>query len=275
MIKSYVRGSQFDSRFSTDHVSESRNADLYLITRVFLQRYDPPGGTEIFRDSVNTGVRLDCWTSGGEWLDFRMQFKRQTEGRFRDKLWLVPSCNWGAEVSAANALYRPNVKCMLRVDLAESEVNAHLRIICYHIPRGGFFRSSMDRRTRRGSLDNQDQFSHPTICEAEQETIPHEFGHYVGLSHVGRRAPGCVEGNEDICYCPSNYSGTDLMGGGDRIDPWHAGPWIKRIGRHLVDPPEPVKWSATIARPRPLRLEPPRQGPAMGTPFHGMNVPRR
>ena len=261
MLREFVPGWSFDSRLYTTRAWLHRNADLYLITRVYMKRVDPAGTTALLSDSYNTNATIDRWTDG-EWNSFRATFKRQIESRFNDHLWIVPSTDWGY-VSHANEPCRPNVKCMVQVELQNSQTNAHLVVNCYHIPPGTFLRSSMGPRT--GTLDNADILPPiaPNLCGLSQETLPHEFGHHLGLDHVGNAHPACVTGAELQCYCPTPRAGTDMLGGGNRLDRWHTWPWRRRIWSHLGSRIAGLRWDSTLQRPIPLRLSPSRSRTVM------------
>ena len=76
------------------------------------------------------------------------------------------------------------------------------------------------RRTRLGRVRHSVSFL--------QTTILHEFGHTLGLHHVGGR------GNADSNYGISLEQRNELMGMGDHTTPRLAQPWINQLRHHLV-----------------------------------------
>ena len=136
-------------------------------------------------DSWNTNVAIDRW-SDAEWNSFTPKFKPQIESRFYNRLWLVPSNEWGY-VSRGTELCRPNVRCMLNIDVQSSEENAHLVVNCYHVPPGVYLRSSMGPRD--GTLSSDAVNPSTNLCGNSQDTLPHEFGHHLGLDTSPTQMP--------------------------------------------------------------------------------------
>src|SRR5882724_9278091 len=95
-----------------------------------------------------------------------------------------------------------------------------------------------------------------------QTVTAHEIGHWLGLGHVA------CGGNEARCYGTTPGQQADLMGMGNRINGWHAGPWAAGLRDHLDEQCRGVRWRAVTVRPSPV----PRPAPSRPPNFpHGDN----
>jgi len=239
MIIRYIRDSYFDSLLDTSHVSSTTNANLYLIIRIHLNKINPrSGSTETINHGLERNLEIARWSSN-EWETFKRDFVNVCYEAWNNKVWLISNDYWGCDypLNAPSPTYRPHVRCMLRIDLVNSSEGAHLSCNCVKPAAPVVFsRSSMNRTTHRGSLDIYDVQMQNEIHSNWKAQVPaaHELGHYLGLSHVGGR------GNESTRYSSSftartssEYSYGDIMGGGMRVEEWHARPWLNRIARHI------------------------------------------
>ena len=257
-----IQANNFDSWLYTAQAGPARNADLYLIIRVFLERVDPTGRGEV-PDVDGRLVPIQAW--GPLWAPWRAGFKQSVESVWNNRLWLVPDGYWGP----ACRVVIPNVKCSLDVRLVDSGWNGHLTIRCYR-PVNNPFRSSMrsainvpvlrsiDGLVRRfravGEMVLRDGLAPQ---DGGQVVTAHEIGHWLGLSHV------VCDGNESRCYGQTPGQQEDVMGMGNRVNPWHAGPWAQRLRNHLDVEARGVRWRAVTERPvpRPRPPESPRFSP--------------
>lgn len=246
----------YDSLLSTSGVNATTNANLYVIIKVFMNRYDPPGGSGTVRDVGGTSRNVVSWSSDSEFSAFCQNFKRVVENAWNNKLWMIPSCDWGANYLS----YRPNVRCCMCIRLESSAGNAHLSIRCVKLAASeSMHRSSMSRRTHRGYLDDLDVQPRDITTNIlpgstfRQTAAAHEIGHYLGLSHVNN--PSCIQQNISTnlpqCYGGNHHQSDDIMGRGMRVEEWHARPWKNRINQHLRISNKLPRWEASRHRPAP------------------------
>lgn len=249
--------STYDSLLSTAGVNSTTNANLYIIIKVYMNRYDPPGGSGTVQDVGGTSRNVVSWSSDSEFRAYCQNFKRVVENAWNNKLWMIPSRDWGANYLS----YRPNVRCCMRISLESSAGNAHLNIRCVKLAASETsHRSSMSRRTHRGFLDNLDVQSSDNTTNLlpgitfSQIAAAHEIGHYLGLSHVNN--PSCIQQdistNQSQCYGGTHHQANDIMGRGMRVEAWHARPWRNRINQHLRLRNKLPNWRATRHRPVPV-----------------------
>jgi hypothetical protein len=94
------------------------------------------------------------------------------------------------------------------------------------------------RRTRMGRVRHSVSFL--------QTTILHEFGHTLGLQHVGGR------GNADSNYGLTLDQRNDLMGMGDHATARLAQPWVSQLRHHLVPTraEAPVRFTPRVVGPQ-------------------------
>lgn len=94
------------------------------------------------------------------------------------------------------------------------------------------------RRTRVGRARHSVSFL--------QTTILHEFGHTLGLDHVGG------SGNSDSNYGITLGQRNELMGMGDHATARLARPWISQLRHHLIPVrgEAPVRFTARVVSPQ-------------------------
>jgi hypothetical protein len=258
----------FDSELYLDKVAAARNADLILDVRVYFCRINPPAFV-----TDTTGTRQPVLSWGADWDGWVGRCQRAIENRLNNKLWLVPSDDWGVRLATPETDYRPNIKCGLRIHPVGAGDRYHLRLDCYRVTpnfcpltpaaaaTAAIYRSYM--QGNYGRIVNVDAWScatHGTETH-RQEVAAHEFGHFLGYDHVGVGGALCpTPGNGLACYGTTPYQRDDLMGWGDRVEEWHAFPWVGRLTRHLIFS---VPWSVTRVRPAPACVRAsPRPAPA-------------
>lgn len=251
---------------------DNEDPSLEIRIRTNLQPYEPDGGEETYEREDSGGntheTRIVSWSSD-DWEEWKEDLERIVEREWSYSLWIVPE-NGPIAFPGDNRRAFPNIRCRLNLHLVNSNENPHLAVTCRKIhPDDHFFRSSMggpgrsrlrpcwERFTRgirefvsgeyeanHGDLDNLD------IEPKSSGQIPavHEFGHYIGLSHVlcASNAPRCY-GEE------GTWAHGDLMGGGTRIEAWHGRPWMRRFPRHFVRWTRFFDFRVTAGRPAPQR----------------------
>lgn len=185
--------------------------------------------------------------SGGDLDDFKQAFIQAVHDGWNDKLQLV----------VLRGRTEPSIRCGIDIEFVDTEPpDAHLRIalLIRPTPPPGTppelreFRASAgpvrDTRTHQYfdmSVDwtNAAAWNITRLLDTDvasgvpitQNTVAHEFGHYLGIEHTCQR-PGA-----DIGWCdPSPYCVNrnqvlqdNLMALGNRIQRDHARPWRRRL----------------------------------------------
>lgn len=247
---------------------------LELRVRTYLHPYAPRGGheTHTYLDGEGEEHSIDVVNWDESWPQWRLDVERLTERGWSRSLWLVPH-HGPIQHPTDSARAFPNLRCRLNLHLVDRSQNPHLVVTCRKLD-GNFFRSSMggpttsrvrphwDRLARgiREQLSGSYEPNHGDLDDHDtqpkssgQIPLVHEFGHYLGLSHVA-----CMR-NDSECYGqPGTWAYDDIMGGGTRIEAWHGTPWLRRLGRHIPRLSRFASWDVVTSRPPPQR--PPRGG---------------
>ncbi len=205
---------------------------------------------EYHKDSNNN--RLQKWPDS-KWIQFRSILKLKVE-QIWNVLWARPSEgmeNVWMRYLAATKGYKSNVVPSLKLDLNLKLVNlpseADVRILCLNTTTR--FRSRMSLSWVQGGsfgiLDWYDIYTYEYEGNIINCDAAHEFGHYLGFSHVAANiegnpypAIGAKPGDTEE-YGITEHQRGNVMGMGTRVEPWNAAPWLNHIYRHFSGPEKP------------------------------------
>src|SRR5262245_1934618 len=254
---------------------DSRTFDLMLQYSIQLVRCEPtthinafhvsghrPGhasctyctGNGILHDGAEH-FHLDAW-SNTEWVAFRDNFvpiiMRYWDGKFE----LTPNRPWYPPRGASGPAEAARITCSLSIRLVDTPAGAQQRYFIIK-PRETTFRSFAEPERRLGLFTHRDlslqagTWSTPVGSAVHnvrflQSTILHEFGHTLGLHHVGGR------GNADANYGTTLGQRQDLMGLGHHATAAAGRPWIAQLRYHLIPArAEPaLRFAARVVQPQ-------------------------
>ncbi len=237
-------------------VSQRRHATLTLRVRMRLNLM--PAEALQYRDFQGNPVTVQTidWDDGRAEIWFKEALKRVVEGGWSGRYWLLPDSDWAASQTVQNGAERiaPAISLRLQLDLDFGARHPHCVVNAYRMQRNaqgeptGDFRSYMHSpNTLTGNAREcawrQNQSiglltTHDVYPRTNGFVVAiHEFGHYIGLSHVnaaGARAQG-ADPNGRMAYGVGAQR-NDVMGAGATYDFWHTYPWCQRLRRHLPQP---------------------------------------
>lgn len=269
----------YNSALSLDGASYTTNARLTIYLRVFMipnplqyaittkipDAADPskPKDTKfIFVPDPNSKttvrpVEVRDWSTG-EFEFFRVLVKATAE-QFWDntKLCLIPPPSYrGLYYPQVNPTHQLNVDCRFEIVWAKGPADAH--IVFYGTCLGSSF--PVNNLTIGsfagggiGSLDTGDFIPSVTMSNeigiagpnspvGHSNTIWHEFGHAIGLPHIGitsshkpclKGMANPFDGNFPACYLgPNPDESLNVMGAGDKVGVRNSLPWLLRAPFH-------------------------------------------
>lgn len=246
-MRTNISDDWMDSTLWIEEWTSERPALLAIKIKVYLQREPAQRLTWNSGNQVCSQQTID-WDASS-WLRWKTDLKRVVEQGWNDQLWLEPSAQWirtpdGRPIASPVA---PSIRLRLSIDCDVPRGAAHVVIRSYRLPDENpdqtqpFARSNMHSpyapAARRCSLRGNDVFGNMDSRDTRRKpsgqiTAVHEFGHYIGLSHVNAAAvPGAT--NSPTAYGVGGHQRGDIMGTGSRIEAWHAYPWCRRLRRHL------------------------------------------
>ncbi len=271
---------------SNDGSSATTNATLTIELRVLMLPYpmQPGNSVKIFSpvdSTVSWSVPIRAWDASSDELGtFKQWVKAQAEAFWDNTgLCLVPPGDDDAFLwpGLRKPTHRLNVDCRFRFLWATGPGDADITVYCACISgQQNVFTlpSSMSGASRTGFLDSGDLMpwvfgqaqsaTGPMVPANVSWCIPHEFGHAIGLPHIGvlSRFRPCLAtlasatmggGAADVCYAGgSQAEATNIMGYGSGISALNSLPWLLRAplhtGSHLVD------WRVSVGKRPPKSI---------------------
>jgi hypothetical protein len=247
-MQTNVSDDWMDSTLWLEDATSVRNATLTIKIKVFLQREASQSLMWTASNGMPRSVRTTEW--GIRWHDWHRDLRRVVEDGWSDRLWLRPDRDWrtGSARGQGGVNTAPSLALRLRVEyVPRSAAHVVIRSYCLPHPAPGqtpvFARSNMEapyiESHRRCSLQGNDTIGNMDTNDvlpksAGQIAAIHEFGHYIGLSHVNAVAAAAANAgpNSTLAYGVGDQR-RDVMGAGTEIAGWHAYPWCRRLRRHL------------------------------------------
>jgi hypothetical protein len=245
----------------------ARAFDLILQYRLQLVRCEP---TTAFNASAASRVfatgdgllhdgprrfRLDRWENA-EWLAFCENFVRVIRRYWDRTLELVPNRPWYQRRGTQDAPEAARITCGLALRLVDTAAQAHQRFFIIK-PRETNFRPFANAQRRVGLFTHRDLAMRRQIWLTPidgavhnvlfmQSPVLHEFGHTLGLGHIGGRGSG------ERAYGATLAEQQEIMGLGNRLSAGAAQPWIAQLRHHVIcaraEPP--LSFTARVIAPQ-------------------------
>jgi hypothetical protein len=286
MLTNYIRNtSSCDSHLYIDDIDLKNNARFILIFRVYLQQ-----------GAVGAGLAHDHgWVAGAadaakhtwdslaftdkDWNKLTSTFKTDAEKFWSDKFALVPQIRYpeltfpspippSGSVSwvPPPAKVQCNVNCEIKIDLRSSGADAHHTIVIYNIGKSKrFFRANSATYNQKDVTETSPGYDKEGRMY-KQRTLYHEFGHIMGLAHVGvttnqmyKDKAGnthfcAIDDDFENCYTgPTSKDTNNTMGMGNALTAREASPWLNRITAHTGL--NPSQWAVRM----PASQSPPKK----------------
>ena len=247
-MQTNVSDDWMDSTLWLADATSVRNATLTIKVKVFLLREAQQTLSWTDSNGAPCSVQTTAW--GIRWNQWRQDLARVVEDGWSDKLWLRPDRDWrtGSALGQGGVNTTPSVALRLRVEyVPRAAAHVVIRSYCLPHPAPGqtpaFARSNMEApfiaSHRRCSLLGNDTIGNMDTNDllpksTGQVAAIHEFGHYIGLSHVNAvgAATAGAGPNSTLAYGVGDQR-SDVMGAGSDVAGWHAYPWCRQLRRHL------------------------------------------
>jgi hypothetical protein len=245
----------------------ARAFDLILQYRLQLVRCEPTtpfnasAASRIFATGdglLHDGPRrfhLDRWENA-EWLAFCENFIRVILRYWDRTLELVPNRPWYQRRGTQDAPEAARITCGLALRLADTAAQAHQRFFIIK-PRETNFRPFANAQRRVGLFTHRDLAMRRQIWLTPidgavhnvlfmQSPVLHEFGHTLGLGHIGGRGSG------ERAYGATLAEQQDIMGLGNRLSAGAAQPWIAQLRHHVIPAraEPPLSFTARVIAPQ-------------------------
>ncbi len=222
-------GKKFDAELNTDVCDRYNNAEITVISKLFIQQGNPSGNarTGTTNDSDGTSHDILRWNAS-EWNAWKSRFVQVARRSGHGKFWLINNFKWN-EFKDKAIDYYPNIWCRLKINLVNSAANAHHSITVFRITKSG-------KRTFRPDfslMTNYSTWEQRTVQDsnkkwAKQRASVHEFFHILGVKHVDHgkaHCPSASGGNAEACYGVADADIHSLMGAGMELQAKFADPW--------------------------------------------------
>ncbi|SEO45115.1 hypothetical protein SAMN02990966_01920 [Rhodospirillales bacterium URHD0017] len=245
----------------------ARAFDLILQYRMELVRCEPTthfnasAASRVFGTGdglLHDGARrfhLERWEND-EWLAYRENFARVILRYWDRTLELAPNRPWYQRPGTQDAPEAARITCGLALTLVDTAAQAHQRYFIIK-PRETNFRPFANAQRRVGLFTHRDLAMRRQIWLTPidgavhnvlfmQSPVLHEFGHTLGLGHIGGHGSG------EWAYGASLAEQQDIMGLGNRLSAGAARPWIAQLSHHVIraraEPP--LSFSARVIAPQ-------------------------
>jgi hypothetical protein len=252
----------YDSRLGIHDPPVGGSIPLTFSIRVFLDPY--PGSTYQFAIVGSNNLQTMNVVPGARAPipALRDEFRRVVLSHWDDQIWLYPP------VPRPGLSY---VKCRIALSFVDNAAASQLTVRVLYHPSGRGYADWRDRAwhyapaTARNDMylayDRRNGFAideHRTLTSSDggsssylQNTLAHEFGHYLGLPHtclnMAGGPPGVFGADAEYCIGRTHDEMLDVMAVGNIVRGWHGQPWVARLRRHQYH--NNLTWKGSTTRP--------------------------
>lgn len=251
-------GTKFKAVLDTDVCDRYNNAEITVVSKLYLKKGDPTGGANsgMQNDSNGNAQPIRKW-SDTAWDRWKKSFVRVCTN-YSGKFWLINNSKWG-EYEDKGVKYYPNIWCRHAIELVNSTASAHHTITIYRVKVAGRdFRSnfslmdSHDIQLQNKKKDSRNRW-------IKQRPAVHEYFHTLGVRHIDHGEVNCPiadSGNASTCYGDTDADRRTLMGSGMKVHTKFADPWrraaIKLTGKGTIA--SATAWLPVLKRHYPRTL---------------------